>query len=458
MDGEGADGPPPRGAAAPYDWTRVYKEAEAELDAEEKAEAAALAAKKQEAGPPGAGGGPGAGTGQEDTPAMPWSRDRSKERRVFDLPTSHKMSGIRRFHARGNLLFSEGQFRRAAVQFRAALVWYEYTFPDQRKGPDGQAALDARRAACLLNLAACEISLRAWKEAEETATQALRALPGNVKALYRRALARRHLHRFEAAAADVEAALAAAPGSGALRREAALLRLTQREHRRRERALARRMLSGGGQDDTAAAAAACADAANAGAGTTAADAGAGAGADAPAEAGQPSGREDGALQEGSTAVTSLTGPLEPTAGSGGQLGGGEDGGGEAGSDAASSAGTSVPSVWTSGGDAASGLTALGGERASVGGVSDWDGLGAGADAASMAGSGFGLATDWAAWLGTGDADAGGDSAEGALGTAAHGSNGPVRVSLEGAPAMSFEELLEASSKGLSRTELGHGVL
>ncbi len=31
MDGEGADGPPPRGAAAPYDWTRVYKEAEAEL-------------------------------------------------------------------------------------------------------------------------------------------------------------------------------------------------------------------------------------------------------------------------------------------------------------------------------------------------------------------------------------------------------------------------------------------
>ena len=338
---------------------------------------------------------------------------------MFDLPTADKMAGIRRFHARGNMLFSEGQFRRAAIQFRAALIWYEYTFPEKTRGPDGQAALDARRLACLLNLAACEISLHAWADAEGTCSQALRAQPMSAKAMYRRALARRHRHDFEGADADICAAIRAEPGSGALLREQALLRLTVREHRRRERRVAERMLAGAEAEGVQA---------EAGAGNVVAVA---PGADGPDPTTPRLRAGDAGVAAGAPGAGD--GPAAPDA-------------------ASSDAGSSAASLWTDGGDAVSGLTAIAGDDASVGGVSAWDGLGGhGGGGGGGAESGYGLASDWAAWTSSRDDD----EDDGGMAAAARR---PVRVDLTGAPKMSFEELLEASAAGGAASILGRGVL
>lgn len=327
---------------------------------------------------------------------------------MFDLPTAHKMAGIRRFHARGNLLFAEGQFRRTAIQYKAALLWYEYTFPERQGGDDGQLSLDQRRVSCLSNLAACEISMREWEAAEATTGLALRVDPGNVKALYRRALARRHRHKFELAQADIEAAVALAPTDLALLRERALLRLTVREHHKVERATARRMMI-----------AALPEA------EPSDDCGSGASAEPlavepPVVAPAPA--PDSAIGESLTAAAREHVP-----------------GGAKANDRSSG---SMESVWTAGGDAVSGLTALepGDDTSSVGGVSQWDGLGAEPldDAGNDASSGFGLATDWATWAMQQD---GGDEASEAR---------PVRVTLAGAPAMSFDDLLlHATSASLA---------
>lgn len=161
---------------------------------------------------------------------------------MFDLPIEGKFAGIRRFHTRGNILFGEGQFHRASVQYRAALVWFDYTFPTATSGPFGQDALDAIRVRCLTNLAACEIHLRQWTEAAQTARLALAADPSSVKARYRRATARRHLHDFDGALQDIDAAIALEPGSGALRKERATILLARREYERRSRLLSRGML------------------------------------------------------------------------------------------------------------------------------------------------------------------------------------------------------------------------
>jgi tetratricopeptide (TPR) repeat protein len=284
---------------------------------------------------------------------------------VFDLPNEEKMNGIRRFHARGNALFTEGQFRRAAIQYRAATVWYEYTFPPSEDGPNGQVALDQIRLKCLNNLAACEMSLRDWTSAEQSVTLVLKQDPTNLKALYRRAVIRRHRHDFEGASADLDRAVSIDPSSLALRREAALLRLTVRQHRQKERAFAARMLDSSKELPPA----------------------------VPLEVeAAPATEED--VEDGAS-VTS------------------DD-----------------QSVWTSQGDAVSGLSILDGDVAPDGSedenVSLWDGLGGGEDDNDDRGSGFGLAEDWTKWVRPSEASG-------------------RRVDLSGVSAVSFEQLIEGSA-------------
>ncbi|KAI0660128.1 hypothetical protein C8Q70DRAFT_75804 [Cubamyces menziesii] len=86
----------------------------------------------------------------------------------------------------GNILFRREQWVEAAVKYHAAAF---------AVGP---------QPAYMTNLAAALLKLNLWEIADSAASRALVQEPTNVKALYRRALARKGLSRFAAAEADLQ--------------------------------------------------------------------------------------------------------------------------------------------------------------------------------------------------------------------------------------------------------------
>ena len=81
----------------------------------------------------------------------------------------------------GNELFGQRKWAEAAEKYRAA------------------ALLAGPQPVYVANLAVCLLKMELWEIAESAATRALLHDPRNVKALYRRALARRGLERFKEA-------------------------------------------------------------------------------------------------------------------------------------------------------------------------------------------------------------------------------------------------------------------
>lgn len=197
------------------------------------------------------------------------------------MSIDEQLAACRRFKARGNLFFKEGQFGLAAEQYRKVgtarargadgpliallqrqvTIYYEYAFPDT---DEQQKEIDSIRVHCLTNFSACAMRLGALEDAvdycEQVRTwpvlpcpllhalltcvvQALYSDPGNVKALYRRAQAYRHLDKFAEARRDIEAALAAAPNDSAIQREARSLSNSERAYALRSKGVGKAMFS-----------------------------------------------------------------------------------------------------------------------------------------------------------------------------------------------------------------------
>lgn len=91
-----------------------------------------------------------------------------QERRVFEMSTTDKLRHCRMFKQLGNMFHREGQYYRAAGQYRKCLVYYEYAFPDTE---EEQAELDQLRLESLLNLCACKLKTKQYDEVVEFASQ-----------------------------------------------------------------------------------------------------------------------------------------------------------------------------------------------------------------------------------------------------------------------------------------------
>ena len=57
------------------------------------------------------------------------AHDHSEERKLFEMDESKKKSYCERHRAKGNYLFYEGLYPKAAEQYQLALSYYEYCFP-----------------------------------------------------------------------------------------------------------------------------------------------------------------------------------------------------------------------------------------------------------------------------------------------------------------------------------------
>lgn len=169
--------------------------------------------------------------------------DHSEERKLFEMPEQDKMLFCERRRLLGNALYEEGYLSKAAENYKLALSYYEYCFPES---DSLQAQLDSVRQACLCNISLCYRRMGHFRLAIEAAAQAItQSHPGSsmrAKALFRRAQAYRELDEYANALADLRSALDATPGDCAVLQEVDLVTRRKAASNKSEKVMAKSML------------------------------------------------------------------------------------------------------------------------------------------------------------------------------------------------------------------------
>ncbi|CBZ53256.1 putative TPR domain-containing protein [Neospora caninum Liverpool] len=169
------------------------------------------------------------------------SHDHSKERQIYEKPTGEKIDAAERFRQEGNAAFREKNYGLAAVNYRKALLQFDYTFPDT---DEEQERMDSVKLPCHLNLAACKLHQQDYDEVYIQCRLALEMDPKNVKAFYRRGLAHLQQDDFVKAKEDLMEALAQEPNSKEIRDALMLLREKIQRYQRRSALTFKAMLRG----------------------------------------------------------------------------------------------------------------------------------------------------------------------------------------------------------------------
>jgi len=139
-----------------------------------------------------------------------------------EIKLEHTVAGAEKAKEEGNRLFAAGSIEESARWFSKA-IW----LVEESGYVTGVTA--TLRAILHSNRAFARLKMRQWTDAEVDCSQALTFNSSNPKALYRRAMARKELQKYDAALADVEALLPMldqAPSKDALDLREELLRLT----------------------------------------------------------------------------------------------------------------------------------------------------------------------------------------------------------------------------------------
>ncbi|CAI8002490.1 FK506-binding protein-like, partial [Geodia barretti] len=124
----------------------------------------------------------------------------TRARQLWEMETSEILSLASRHKERGGKLFQEGQEGAAAVCYsRAAKLAAAAEGGGEGEFKDLQVALG-------LNLAACQLKLGQADHASSNCSRVLELDPGNVKALYRRGVARMRLGDLDEAEEDLRQA------------------------------------------------------------------------------------------------------------------------------------------------------------------------------------------------------------------------------------------------------------
>lgn len=89
------------------------------------------------------------------------AHDHQKEIAIYEKPTDDKITAADRFREEGNAAYREKIYGLAAVHYRKALLYFDYTFPET---PEQEAKTDRVKLAAHLNLAACKCHLEDWDE------------------------------------------------------------------------------------------------------------------------------------------------------------------------------------------------------------------------------------------------------------------------------------------------------
>ena len=170
------------------------------------------------------------------------SHDRSAERRVVELSLPERLAEMRSFCEQGNSYYDEGQYARATMKYKRALIYYEYCFPEN---DEEEKQVTEIRLTALSNSAACFLKIKEYEEALEHCDQALKIDPKNVKCLYRRAVAHRFRDEFDEAKKCILAVISLDPQNPTLRNERELLRGKMKNYAATRKAMGDKMFQRG---------------------------------------------------------------------------------------------------------------------------------------------------------------------------------------------------------------------
>ena len=165
-----------------YDWTASYKRWERSDVFEEEEEEQQPPARQDASHEPAA-----------FYQHLAHHHDHAVEREFYDRPESAKIAECEKHRKRGNFFFHEGNLERASEQYKIALSYYEYCFPELK---EEELHIDRLRRACLCNLSLCHLRQKRFREAIDAATQVIDEDPEDYKAYFRRAQGHRGLDEY----------------------------------------------------------------------------------------------------------------------------------------------------------------------------------------------------------------------------------------------------------------------
>jgi len=127
-----------------------------------------------------------------------------KEKESWDMTPEEKWTAAQKRKNDGNDLFKESKYKRAIKKYKKALTYLdaEYGMNDEQK-----AKTKELKTPLYLNLAACKLGTKQYKEVKEDCNKALEIDPKNVKGFIRRAKANIELDEWDNAKTDLTKAL-----------------------------------------------------------------------------------------------------------------------------------------------------------------------------------------------------------------------------------------------------------
>jgi len=146
-----------------------------------------------------------------------------------ELTVSERIEKAKEFKAEGNKYFGEKNYTTACGKYKKALEFADVDISDDEDGEttaDQTNELAAITLSCNLNSAQAKISGKEYKSAIEFCDTVLESEAGkdNIKALYRRAVARSGLGNHKAAMKDLAAALKISPDDKSVKKKIKAIR------------------------------------------------------------------------------------------------------------------------------------------------------------------------------------------------------------------------------------------
>jgi peptidylprolyl isomerase len=166
-----------------------------------------------------------------------------KKKELWELSNEEKLEEATKLKEEGTELFKGKDFLAAAAKYKEAITYLAHEAVPGDSSDDEDMAVSPSGTpgsvlllACHLNAAQSYLSAKCWSEAAAAATDSLKVESNNVKGLFRRGCARRHLGLVEGAKADLMAAYNLDSANAAVRKELALLKSDIKEAKAKEKA------------------------------------------------------------------------------------------------------------------------------------------------------------------------------------------------------------------------------
>ncbi|CAM9237444.1 unnamed protein product [Chrysoparadoxa australica] len=150
-----------------------------------------------------------------------------KKKQAWEMTAEEKLEQAQADKDKGKAFFLAKEWLSAAAAYEAAAEVLEGEKDDEKA--------EETYLTAVLNASQCYINLKDWVSAAKQASMALKLQPDNVKGLYRRGMAKRHVGMLEEAKKDLMAAYKADPKNVPVRKELAALKEDAKESKLKEK-------------------------------------------------------------------------------------------------------------------------------------------------------------------------------------------------------------------------------